>query len=74
MAFVQNVLGLLGGDVYLQGGGYRGVDEAADDGGDFLLDGVLITVGMTEVLYTGRESGGFRSISVTVLLFVYGCC
>lgn len=52
MAFLQNVLSLLGRNVYLQGRGHGRVDETADDCGDFLLDGGIITVGMTEVLHS----------------------
>lgn len=51
VASLQDVLGLLRRDVYLQGGRHGGADETADDGGDFLLDGGIITVGMTEVLH-----------------------
>lgn len=50
MALVQDVLGLLRRDVYLQGRGHGGVDETVNDGGDLLLDGCLIAVGVTEVL------------------------
>lgn len=56
MAFLQNVLGLVRRDVYLQGGGHGRVDKAVNDGGDLLLDGGLSTVGMAEVLHTGRET------------------
>lgn len=52
VAFLQNVLSLLGRNVYLQGRGHGRVDETADDCGDFLLDGGIITVGMTEVLHS----------------------
>lgn len=31
------------------------MDKAVNDGGDLLLDGGLITVGMTEILRTGGE-------------------
>lgn len=41
-------------DVYLQGGGHGGADEAVDDGGNLLLDDGLIAVGMTEVLQRRR--------------------
>lgn len=50
MALLQDALGLLRRDVDLQRGRHGGVDEAADDGGDLLLDGGLVAVGMTEVL------------------------
>lgn len=49
------MLGLFRRDVYLQGGGHGGVNETVNDGGDLLLNGGLIAVGMTEVLHTGRE-------------------
>lgn len=52
VAFLQNMLSLLGRNVYLQGRGHGRVDETADDCGDFLLDGGIITVGMTEVLHS----------------------
>lgn len=55
MAFLQNVLRLFRGNVYLQGGGHGGVDKTVNDGGDLLLDGGIVTVGMTEVLHTGRD-------------------
>lgn len=55
LPFLQNMLGLFRWDVYLQGGGHGGVDEAVNDCGNLLLDGGLITVGMTEVLRTVRE-------------------
>ncbi len=55
VAILQDVLGLFRWDVYLQGGGHRGVDETVNDGGDLLLDGGLIAVGMAEVLHTGQE-------------------
>ena len=58
MAFVQNVLGLFRRDVYLQSGGHGGIDKTVNDGGDLLLDGGLITVGVTEVLHTGRGDRG----------------
>ena len=50
VAFLQNVLGLFRRNVNLQGGGHGRVDKTVDDGGDLLLDGGLITVGMTKVL------------------------
>lgn len=50
------MLGLFRRDVYLQGGWHGGVDKAANDGGNLLLDGGLIAVGMAEVLQTVRES------------------
>lgn len=55
LAIFQDMLGLFRRDVYLQGGGRGGVDEAGNDGGNLLLDGGFIAVGMTEVLYTVRE-------------------
>lgn len=55
LASFQDVLGLFRRDVYLQGGGHGGVDKAVNDGGNLLLDGGFIAVGMTEVLRTVRE-------------------
>lgn len=42
-------------DVYLQGRWNRGLDEAVDDCGNLLLDGDVITVGVTEILHTQRD-------------------
>lgn len=58
--FLQNLLRLFRRDVYLQGGGHGGADEAADDGGNLLLDGGLIAVGMTEVLQRGQTGNDMR--------------
>lgn len=55
LSLFQNMLGLFWRDVYLQSRRRGGVDEAVNDGGDLVLDGGLITVGMTEVLRTVRE-------------------
>lgn len=52
---LQNVTSLLRGDVYLQRRRDGGADEAVDDGGDFLLDGGLFTVGVTEILRGGEN-------------------
>lgn len=52
MTFLQNVLSLFRRNVYLQGRGHGRVDETADDCGDFLLDGGIIAVRMTEVLHS----------------------
>lgn len=68
MAFVHNELGLFSRDVYLKGGGHGRVDEAADDGGDLLLDGGLVAVRMTEVLYPWGDSGT-SSVSVYSVQF-----
>lgn len=54
-AFFQNALRLFRWDVDLQRRGERGLDEAADDGGNLLLDGDVVTVGVTEVLHTERK-------------------
>lgn len=50
MALLQNTLGLIRWDVYLQCGLHRRVDKAGDDDGDLLLDSGLVAVGMAEVL------------------------
>lgn len=50
VAILQNTLGLLRRDVYLQSRGGGGVDETINDGGTLLLDRGLIAVGVTEVL------------------------
>lgn len=55
LAFFQNAQGLFRWDVDLQGGGQGGVDKAVNDGRNLLLDGEVVTVGMTEVLHTKRE-------------------
>lgn len=55
MAFLQDVLGLFRGDVYLQTGGHGRVDKTVDDGGDLLLDDGLVTVRVTKVLHAGGE-------------------
>lgn len=57
LALFQNALRLFRRDVDLQRRGKGGLDEAADDGGNLLLDGDVITVGVTEVLHTERERG-----------------
>lgn len=58
--FLQNPLRLFRRDVYLQGGGHGGVDEAADDDGNLLLDGGVIAVGMTEVLQRSQTGNDIR--------------
>lgn len=50
MTFLYDVLGLFRRDIYLQGWWHGGVNEAADDGGDLVLDGGFITVRVTKVL------------------------
>lgn len=52
LAIFQNAHGLFRWDVYLQRRGEGRLDEAADDGGNLLLDGDVITVGVTQVLHT----------------------
>lgn len=56
VAFLQDALGLLRGDVNLQTGRHGRVDETGDDGGDLLLDDGLVTVGVTKVLRTREEA------------------
>ena len=43
-------VGHVGGDVDLQGGGDRRVDETADDGGRLLLDEAAVSVQVTQLL------------------------
>lgn len=67
------MLGLFRLDVYLQGGGHGGVDKAVNDGGNLLLDGGLITVGMTEVLRTVREGQIDFDLKSCVIMFPGHC-
>ena len=55
MAHLQDAVGLLTGDVYLQRGGHAAADEAGDDDGLLPLDGRLVAVGVIQVLYRERE-------------------
>lgn len=49
---LQNGARLLRGDADLEGGGHGGVDEAADDGADLVLDGSFLAVRVAQVLKT----------------------
>lgn len=57
---LQNPLRLFRRDVYLQGGGDGGVDEAVDDDGNLALDGGLIAVGVTEVLQRSQTGNDIQ--------------
>lgn len=54
-AFLQDAQCLFRWDVDLQGRRDGGLDEAVDDCGNLLLDGDVITVGVTQVLHSERE-------------------
>lgn len=55
VTLLQDALGLIRRNVDLQRRRHGGVDEAADDDGDLLLDGGLVAVGVTEVLWDIRN-------------------